>query len=248
MDNMFWLLLVLQFSVFIGLVVVLRFFSYRNLKGALNRLNTLHEENLIKEDELKQELERGKAERLAEVEKGKVEAKNIIETTKKEMDVLKIKLEEDAKQQAEQQATAIIQRAEHDAEKFKQNVLAEIAKQALDLSTQMIKYTLSSQGKENLQHQFIDEIIEEIKALPKEKFTVTTDKVKIISAFPLTDGERHNLKTILLEKLDLAVNLEEQIDPGLVTGLVLEIGALIIDGGLKNRLSRAMAYLKADRS
>lgn len=245
MDNMFWLLLVLQFSIFIGLVVVLRFFSYRNLKGALNRLNTLHEENLVKEDELKQELERGKAERLAEVEKGKVEAKNIIEAAKKEMDALKIKLlEEDA----EQQAKVIIQRAEHDAEKFKQNILAEVAKQALDLSTQMIKYTLSSQGKENLQHQFIDEIIEEIKALPKEKFTVTTDKVKIISAFPLTDGERHNLKTILLEKLDSAINLEEQIDPGLITGLVLEIGALIIDGGLKNRLSRAMVYLKADRS
>lgn len=241
MDNMFWLLLVLQFSIFIGLVVVLRFFSYRNLKGALNRLNTLHEENLVKEDELKQELERGKAERLAEVEKGKVEAKNIIEAAKKEMDALKIKLlEEDA----EQQAKVIIQRAEHDAEKFKQNILAEVAKQALDLSTQMIKYTLSSQGKENLQHQFIDEIIEEIKALPKEKFTVTTDKVKIISAFPLTDGERHNLKTILLEKLDSAINLEEQIDPGLITGLVLEIGALIIDGGLKNRLSRAMVYLK----
>ena len=235
-------LIVIQIVTFVAIVLVLRALFYRNLKVALNRLNDLHEKNLIKEEQLKEELERGRQEKLAEVEKGKAEAKEIIERAKKEADKLRIKLEEETRQEAEK----IIERAEGIAKKSKQGIMTEVKKQALDLSLQMIKSTFASQGKENLQHHLIDEVINEIDSLDKDKFTVTTNKVKVISAFSLTEAERQNLIKILSEKLNSPVVLEEQIDPELVTGLVLEIGALLIDGSLKNRLSCAIVYLKGE--
>ena len=241
---MFIPLLIIQVITFIALVLLLRTLFYRNLKTSLNRLSDLHEQNVVKEDQLKEELERARAERLAEVEKGKAEAKEIIENAKKEAESLKIKAADESKSEGQD----ITLHAQQDAEKFKQNILAELGKQALTLSTQMIQYTLTSSGKENLQQQLIDEVISEIRALSKDKFTVVTDKVKVSSAFPLNEAERQNLKNTLSEKLNSPVVLEERVEPDLVTGLIIEIGALIIDGTLKNSLSRALVYLKHDRS
>jgi len=241
---MFIPLLIIQVITFIALVLLLRVLFYNNLKTSLNRLSDLHEQNVVKEDQLKEELERARAERLAEVERGKAEAKEIIENAKKEADSLKAKAADDSKTEGQD----ITLRAQQDAEKFKQNILAELGKQALGLSMQMIQFTFSSKGKENLQQQLIDEVISEISALSKDKFTVVTDKVKVASAFPLNEVERQNLKNTLSEKLNSPVVLEERIEADLVAGLIIEIGALIIDGTLKNSLSRALVYLKHDRS
>lgn len=236
-------LLIVQIVTFLAIVLVLRALFYRNLKSALNRLNTLHEENLVKEGQLQEELERSSQERQVTFEKSNAEAKEIIEKTKKESDKLRVNLEEEARQEAKK----IIEHAEELAEKSRQGIMAEVKKQALELSAQMIKFTFTSQGKENLQHLLSDEVISEIASLGKDKFTVTTNKVKVTSAFSLTEAERRNLTKILSEKLGSPVALEEHIDPELITGLVLEIGALLIDGSLKNRLFRAMVYLKGDR-
>lgn len=236
-------LLIIQVVTFVAIVLLLRVLFYRNLKGALSRLGDLHEKNLIKEEELKKELDLAKQERQTEVAQGNAEAKEIVERTKKEAESLKMNLEEEARQEAKK----IIEHAEEISEKSRQGIMAEVRKQALELSVQMIKSTFTAQGKENLQRMLIDEVISEIDSLGKDRFTVTTNEVKVTSAFSLTETERQNLKKILSGKLNSSAVLEEHIDPELVTGLVLEIGALVIDGSLKNRLSRAMAYLKGER-
>jgi F0F1-type ATP synthase membrane subunit b/b' len=240
---MFIPLLIIQVITFLLLVLVLRTLFYRNLKSALDRLNTLHEENLVKEEQLKKELERGRLERVAEVGKGKAEAKAIIEDAKKQINNIKSKLEKEARQQADE----IIQRAEQESAKLKQNILAGVEKEALELSAEMVKSTFTSKGKENLQQHLIDEVIHEVSALSKERFNVNTNKVKVSSAFSLTAAEKDNIKKILSEKMNSSVVLEEDINPELITGLILEIGALVIDGSLKNRLSRAYTYLKGNR-
>ena len=48
---------------------------------------------------------------------------------------------------------------------------------------------------------------------------------------------------MLAEKLGFAPNLEEAIKEELIGGLILEIGGLVIDGTLKNKLQRIIPYL-----
>src|SRR3989338_10192896 len=87
-------LAIIQVSAFAAIILVLRFVFSRNLNSALGRLNALHEENLVKEDQLSDELKRAREERDAEVKKGRDEAVLVIEEGKKEALGLRMKMDD----------------------------------------------------------------------------------------------------------------------------------------------------------
>ena len=62
----------------------------------------------------------------------------------------------------------------------------------------------------------------------------------------LTDQEKKAIKKILSAKLGRELSLEEKLDETLIVGLLIEIGSLIIDGSLRNRLKKAVRYLKKE--
>jgi F-type H+-transporting ATPase subunit b len=224
----------------LAFLFLLRFLFSRNLNVALNRLNVLHEENLMKEAQLTEELKRAKEEKDAEITRGKTEAASIVEEARSEGAKLRQKIEDEAKRQAEK----IILQSREELERLKQKMQGELQNQSFDLAVTLIAQVFTEQNKESLQQQFINEIIEEIAKLPQEKFTVSTHTVKVTSSYALQEAQRDNLKKILNEKLGSPAVLEEKVDGVLICGLSLELGGLIIDGTLKNKLRRAIQYLK----
>ncbi|MDO8661737.1 MAG: ATP synthase F1 subunit delta [Candidatus Omnitrophota bacterium] len=233
-------LLVIQVVTFIGIIFLMRFLFSRHLKVALERLNTLHEENLAKEEELNEELKRAKEESHAQIEKGKEEAELIVEEAKKDALRLRSALEEEAKAQADK----IVAGGKIDAEKLKEKCSQDIQAQSVELASRMISELLIEADKIALQYQFTNEIIEEIARLPKEQFNVQSKDIKVTSSFPLLDRQREELKKALTEKLGSAPEIKEQIDARLIGGLIVEIGGMVIDGTLRNKLQRIIPYLK----
>jgi len=232
-------LLIIQIVTFIALILVLRMLFSRHLNSALKRLRELQEEALVKEAQVKEELERAKEERLAEVEKGRLEAKKLIETTKKESEGLRSKIEEEAKQESQK----IITYGKEELEKLRQELISNIKTQAIKLSMEMIKYTFTEKGVDNLQHQLLEELIAEIEKIDQEKFSVKTDKARVLSSLPLTDAQKLHLKNVLTAKLGYSVVIEEKIDPEIISGFIIQLDEFIIDGSLKNKLSKAIPYL-----
>jgi len=233
-------LLIIQVITFIGIILLMRFLFARHLKTALDRLNTLHEENLAKEEELNEELKRAKEESQAEIERGKQEAELIIEEAKKEATRQRLALEEESKAQAGK----IVEQGKLDAEKLKEKMSKDIQGQSVELASRMISQLLIEADKIALQYQFANEIIEEISRLPKEQFNTKSKDIKITSSFPLLERQRVDLKKVLAEKLGSEPEVKEEIDPKLIGGLILEIGGMVIDGTLKNKLQRIIPYLK----
>jgi F0F1-type ATP synthase delta subunit len=152
---------------------------------------------------------------------------------------IRIAMEEEARRQSEK----IIAQAKEEVKGLKEKLTREMQKQSLDLAVKMIAQTFTDIDKEDLQHQFITEIIDEIAKLPKEKFTVSSDKIKVTASYLLQDKQRENLKKVLAEKLGFSISLEESVDKALISGLTLEIGGLVIDGTLRNKLYRVMPGL-----
>lgn len=67
---------------------------------------------------------------------------------------------------------------------------------------------------------------------------------RVASAHPLTDLQRTQLRARLIEAGYGNVNILEEVDPGLLGGLVVRIGARLYDTSLKSRLQRLQYAMK----
>ena len=234
-------LLILQFITFIGIIFLLRYLFSRNLKSALDRLNTLHEENLAKEEELNEELRRAKEESQAQISQGKAEAELIIEEASREAQRIRLNMEEQAKLQAGE----IVAGGRIEAEKLKTSVIKNIQAQSVELASKMIAELLTETDKIALQYEFANGIIQEISQLPKEQFSIQGNPVvKVTYSFPLLERQRDEIKRLLEQKTGKTIGLSEQLDPSFIGGLTLEMGGMVIDGTLKNKLQRIIPHLK----
>ncbi len=235
-------LVVIQITTFIFLVFIMRLLFHKRLDSAVKRLKELHQENLAREVQLKEEIEKAKKERLVQIEEGKKEAEEILEAAKKDIQRMRL----DGETQARQRAEGIVHKGRENAEKIRRDLLSEIERRALDLSIQIMKYALSLRGKEFLQHQFIEEVIREIDGLPKDRFPAKAENIKIKTSCPLDDKERDDITSLLSRKIGVPVTLEEEIDEDLITGLIIQMDSLVIDGSLQNRLKKVIFYLKKE--
>lgn len=80
----------------------------------------------------------------------------------------------------------------------------------------------------------LDDIFNEFKALVDED----DNKIKAtaVTVVKMKDNELNNLRSLLEEKLNKKVELENAIDKKLVGGVLLRIGDKVIDGSIKRRM------------
>jgi len=235
-------LLIIQVVTFVGLIFVLRMLFYRHLSSALERLKHLHEENLAREEELKKKLELARLEKEKELAKAKEEADKIIQETKLKAEKTAILIEDRAKEEA----IRIQEQAKTEAEKNEKKLASAYKDRAISLSVEMIKFVLSNQSQETLQRQLISELINEIESLDNNKFTVKSKEVKISSACALNQAEKEKLAKILTKKIGLDVELKESLKPDIIAGIIVQVGALTIDGSLENKMKKIIPFIKAN--
>lgn len=85
-------------------------------------------------------------------------------------------------------------------------------------------------------------IVAEFAALVAAKRGVVVANVQ--SAHPLSDVQREQLRARLIEAGYGSVNIREAVDPALLGGLVVRIGARLYDTSLKSRLQRLNYAMK----
>ncbi|MFQ5680899.1 MAG: F0F1 ATP synthase subunit delta, partial [Candidatus Omnitrophota bacterium] len=233
-------LLIIQVGFFAVLILALRIMFHRNLNSALERLKQLQKEAMVKEAHLKEELERAKQERLGEVAKGKQKARELVEEAKKDALDARSAIEEQAKENKQR----IVAQGKQELEKMREDLLSTVKDKAMDISQEVIGDIFSPKGNQALQQALVREIIDELKGLDKQKFSAKDNNIEISCSYPLAPQEKSSLKDILSEKLGLDVVITGRTDPGLIAGIVIRIGEFVIDGSLRNKLSKAIEYIK----
>ncbi len=233
-------LLGIQIVTFIVLILILRMLFGRQLNVALTKLRRLHEENLVREEQLKAELEEARLKKEQELAQAKEEADRIV----KEAKIKSEKLGADIQKQAREQGQKIMDQSQLELKRLENDLESKYQARAVDLSVKLLKATFTGHGQEILQHQLIAELIDELKKLDKSQFTVKSKEAKVLSAYPLTRDEKASLDSILSEKMGMKIALEETINHDVIAGLIIQIGALTIDGGLKNKIKKVVPFIK----
>jgi F-type H+-transporting ATPase subunit delta len=62
--------------------------------------------------------------------------------------------------------------------------------------------------------------------------------VKVVSAVPLDDDQAGRLKAALARRFDCEIQLENEVEAGIVGGAVVYAGDQVIDGSLRGRLNK----------
>jgi F-type H+-transporting ATPase subunit delta len=86
------------------------------------------------------------------------------------------------------------------------------------------------------------QIVRAFAALVAQKRGVVVAEVS--SAHPLSDVQREQLRARLIEAGYGSVNIQDSVDPSLLGGLVVRIGARLYDTSLKSRLQRLQYAMK----
>lgn len=94
----------------------------------------------------------------------------------------------------------------------------------------------------NRRLRVLREIVNAFASLVAQRRGIIT--AHVASAHPLNDVQRQQLRARLIEAGYGSVNINEQVDPDLLGGLTVRIGARLYDTSLKSRLQRLQYAMK----
>jgi F-type H+-transporting ATPase subunit delta len=73
-------------------------------------------------------------------------------------------------------------------------------------------------------------------------------RVQVVSAVPLTDGEREQVNEMVRRRFDLEPVLVETVDPAVLGGVRVQVGDRVIDATVRSRLDALKDQLLARSS
>ncbi len=236
-----WQIILIQMATFTLIVLFLRWLLYSHISKALERLQKLNQQNLEKEKVLKEEFERAKKQAELEIQQGKIEAENIKEQAKEDGEKTRRNLLEGSKEEAKR----IVNEGIRDSQRKYNDLLLSMQDKAVYLAVDIVRYIFTERIRQALHVQVIDELIDDVASLDKEKIRAQGDRAEIVSAFSLGSDQEQRLQKALSNKLERNIILEETIDPEVVGGMIIRLsGFVVIDGSIKNKFKRVLPIMK----
>lgn len=232
-------LILIQVLTFIVIVVVFYLLSGRHLRGALTRLQVLHQENLEKEEVLSKELERAKALSQSEITRGREEARQIIEGARREAD----KISREAAEKAEAAARKLVQEAGARVKRMEAEISGSVEERSRALAAEVIRAVFTAEDNKLLHSQLVHELVEEMKKIDTKNLGAAGGRAQVLTPIALAAGDRRMLEEVFSARLGSPVVLEEILDTGPILGVIVKFGSLVIDASLKNKLGKAMTAL-----
>jgi len=231
-----------QVFIFLGFILFFRRVLTSNVVSATKHLGELSEEYTKKEEEADRRLEEAK--RQAQ----EIVAKAVEEAQAKKEEIMKLAEKErgDIIKQARSQSEAIIEQADRSREVLIAEMEERVAKEAVKKASELIQRALPDELKLAAHSQWVRDLIESgFEKIGKVRIAEGVSQIKVVTAFPLKENDRAVLLKKVNEFLGRNVALKEELDPKIVAGIIVEIGNLVLDGSLRNKILEQTSALDA---
>ena len=238
-----WQLVLIQIATFVLIALFLRWLLYNQISRSLRRLQQLNQQNLEKERVLKEELERARKEAENEIKQGKAQAESLKEKARGEAENARRGILETSRKEANR----IINDGERESQRKYKDLLLQMQDKAVYLAMDIIRYIFSDRNLRVLHVHLIDELIDNIAKLEKEKIRAQSDTVEIVCAYSLEENQKQRLQQALADRLDRNIVLNEKLDQEVVAGLIIRLsGFVVIDGSIKNKFKIILPMMKEE--
>ena len=229
---MLFQLIIIQVITFLAIVLVLRKLLYAETAREAKRLRELKEENARRENELQKKIEEADRAYQEKIVRAKEDTRRMRQEADKELDGLR----KDTLDKAKEEADRVVSAAINAKDKMRDEVANEMRKKVPALAAQIFRELVSPKAKEITHRELVRAVVNEVKKADKARFDMKVKKGELVSAYPLARGEKSELLSSLAKQMKQKVTFDEKEDKNLVAGVVIKLGALVIDGSLENRL------------
>ena len=219
-----------------AIIICVRLYMAGSARRAVARVREVEEEVRKREESLRLEMdqhERELADRKSAFER---EMEGLQDEAKREAAHVKERAVNDAKRDAQK----ILEQAQANEKKFREQIMREMEEKAVDYGGRIFHLVFSDLLTGELNALFTGELIDALNEIEAGSVTVETSDAQITTSHSLPDEVRERLVAVLREKFHEKAAVTENVDAALLSGLILKMGSLEIDGSLLNRYREAV--------
>lgn len=240
--------LISQIVNFLILFAALYFLLWKRVLKMLEERKQRIAQGLADAEQARKERERAEAEYQERIRRAEQEREEILAKAAREGEQVREEILAEARAEAER----IIAEARAEAERDRQEMLAELRGQVASLAIAVSNKIIGETLDERRQRRLIDEFFSGIRAgrvvvLDEEELEwakrAGAMTAHVITALPLSPDEQETVANTLAEHLGERPELEFEVDPSILGGLVIRIGDRLIDGSVAGKLAALQEQL-----
>ena len=242
---MIFILVIVQIITFIVITLVMRKVLISSSYKETHRLQQLNDDNLQKSKELAEKIldaENEYREKMAqcdrEVREMKAEARREIEELKEAI-VAKGKAESDH----------MIAQAMSTKKEIRAEIESEMQGKSIAFSCKIFQKVLNAGEQKLVFDGLLESVFRDLNEIEKNDLKAVDlagagGIVEVKSSHPMGPAQKEKLEQILSAKLDQKIKTREEIDAKVISGIIIQLGSIVIDGSLSERFRRAAEELK----
>lgn len=233
-------ILVMHAVVLAGILFVIKKMLLGDTMRAVERIRQVESEVRRKEEGIRKEID----EHEKEFSRKKAEAEVDLQKRREESDAEVATVREQALADARKEGEKIIEQAKKNEEKLRQQILQDMEEKAVEYGGQIFKLVFSEEMNVELNKHFISELLDALEEIDSESITVDSNEATFTASHPIDAEQKKRIESLLKEKFDVDIKVEETVQEDLLGGLILKLGSLEIDGSLINRFGEAVDEVK----
>jgi len=222
------------------IIVVIRRLLLNDTVRAVNRIKQVEAEVRKKEEGIRSQIE----EHEKEFAQKRAEAAEELQKHKEEAEKEVSRMRDQVIQDAKKEGDKIVSQAKKNEQMLREQIAQSMEEKAVEYGSEVFRLVCSEKITAEMNQHFVAELLDALDEIDAGAISVDGSDPEICSSHALAPEQKARLETLLKEKFDAEVSVQEDVRPELLAGITLKLGSLEIDGSLLTRYQEAAGEVK----